>query len=154
MHAIIPELKTWATTESPDVIAWRAVLGANMTVSVVVECKTSRADFLADRAKPFRKDPARGMGYYRWMFAPSGLLRPDEIPERWGLAELGPRGVRKRLAAKPFKEHNAQAETALLVAALRRVHFPDPRFPPVHVTPEPMPSEGEGGALEPPWHAP
>src|ERR1700760_3011333 len=38
-----------ATGEIPDVIGWKA-----SCQSVLVECKVSRADFLADAAKPFR----------------------------------------------------------------------------------------------------
>ena len=42
--------------EMPDAIGWKKAAH-----SVLVECKISRADFLADRGKPFRKDDLLGM---------------------------------------------------------------------------------------------
>src|ERR1700722_4481017 len=38
--------------EMPDAIGWKRACH-----SVLVECKVTRADFLADRAKPFRLNP-------------------------------------------------------------------------------------------------
>ena len=41
-----------ATGEVPDAIGWKGFCR-----SVVVECKISRNDFLADAGKPFRQNP-------------------------------------------------------------------------------------------------
>lgn len=57
--------------------------------TVLVEVKTSRADFRADWEKPHRQDPALSGGTYRYYMAPAGLLRLDELPPRWGLVEYG-----------------------------------------------------------------
>lgn len=102
--------------EIPDVIGWGA-----SGFSVVVECKASRADFLADRKKFFRRMPDLGMGAYRWFFTPRGLIEPSELPERWGLAEL--RGTRVFKVRKPesFVERAVHNEMQLLVSALSRV---------------------------------
>jgi hypothetical protein len=43
--------------EMPDAIGWKRACH-----SVLVECKISRADFLADRNKPFRQKPQSGVG--------------------------------------------------------------------------------------------
>jgi hypothetical protein len=43
--------------EMPDAIGWKRACH-----SVVVECKISRADFLADRAKPWRRKPEGAVG--------------------------------------------------------------------------------------------
>ena len=56
-----------ATGEVPDVIAWKG-----FCKSVLVECKVSRADFLADATKPFRLKPEEGMGSQRFYLAPTG----------------------------------------------------------------------------------
>src|SRR5690242_10724628 len=74
--------------EMPDAIGWKRACH-----SVVVECKISRADFLVDRQKPFRVKPQSGMGCERFYLAPSGMLRPDELPRGWGLLELRNRKV-------------------------------------------------------------
>ncbi len=91
--------------EIPDAIGW-----LRSGVSLLIECKASRADFLSDAVKPSRRSskasvsggpepsnaeppikPPRkteGLGAYRFYLAPSGLLHPDELPEGWGLLEL------------------------------------------------------------------
>lgn len=66
---------------------------AEGTETVVIEVKVSRSDFLADKNKPFRKDPSAGMGNYRYYMAPEGLIRPSDLPPKWGLLEVAGRGV-------------------------------------------------------------
>ncbi|HEX9959843.1 MAG TPA: hypothetical protein VGB00_02855, partial [Pyrinomonadaceae bacterium] len=57
---------TSAASEQPDAIGWR---GGN---SILIECKVSRSDFLADRKKSFREHLEMGMGDYRYFLAPVG----------------------------------------------------------------------------------
>ena len=54
--------------------------------SCVIEVKVSRGDFLSDFKKPHRVEdnPYITERYY---LAPAGLLKPEEIPDRWGLLE-------------------------------------------------------------------
>lgn len=106
--------------EQPDAIGWRDGL------SILVEVKVSRADFLRDRHKPFRADPAKGMGDWRFYLAPAGLIRPEELPTGWGLLECdgkrvhlvhgGPRG-NHWWGSVPFEGHKRN-ETRFLVSAL------------------------------------
>ena len=108
-----------ATGEVPDVIAWRG-----FCKSVLVECKVSRSDFLADAAKPFRLKPEEGMGSQRFYMAPAGVIAPGDLPKHWGLLELSGREV--RMAVKPGRvnlrtEIGLMKEMNLLLASLRRV---------------------------------
>ncbi len=108
-----------ATGEVPDVIAWKG-----RSKSVLVECKVSRADFLADAAKPFRQKPEDGMGSQRFYMAPAGVIRAEELPKHWGLLELRAREV--RMTVKPGRADLRSAvglmkEMNLLLASLRRV---------------------------------
>src|SRR5512144_3308924 len=64
-----------ATGEVPDAIGWKGHCH-----SVLVECKASRADFLADADKPFRLQPESGLGCERFYLAPAGLIAPAELP--------------------------------------------------------------------------
>ena len=49
--------------ENPDAIGWRySYGGARYEGSILVECKTSRADFKQDFKKAFRQDPELGIG--------------------------------------------------------------------------------------------
>ena len=68
-------------TEVPDAIGWRN----SGRESFMVECKASRSDFLADKHKAHRWEGARAVGGYRYYMTPAGLVKPEEVPERWGL---------------------------------------------------------------------
>lgn len=74
-------------SEKPDAIGWRC----GGWESILVECKTSLSDFYADKKKPHRQGDGSGMGRERWYMTPPGLLKPEQIPDGWGLVEAGPR---------------------------------------------------------------
>lgn len=105
--------------EVPDAIGWKGACR-----SILVECKLTRSDFLADRAKPFRQDPAIGLGCERWYCTPAGLLSPKDLPRHWGFLEF--RAGELRIAVKASR-HNQRTpagllyEMNLLLASLRRV---------------------------------
>ncbi len=86
-----------ASGETPDVIGWK-----NTCRSVLIECKISRSDFLADREKPWRKQPENGTGCERLYLAPHGLIRPEELPKAWGLLECKNREI--TLTVKPRRQ--------------------------------------------------
>ncbi len=82
MMVVAPEAQGHSTSEYPDAIGWTAY-GS----SILIECKTSLADFRRDRDKWFRREPERGMGVLRYFLTPPGLLTGQALPERWGLLE-------------------------------------------------------------------
>ena len=104
--------------EMPDAIGWKRACH-----SVLVECKISRADFLADLSKMFRRKPELGMGCERYYLAPTGLLAAAELPAEWGLLECGRRGITLcRPSARNFRRDlGFKYEMNLLLASLRRV---------------------------------
>lgn len=108
------------SSEMPDAIGWK-----NACHSVLVESKVSRADFLADRAKPFRQKPEIGVGCERYYLAPRGLLRIEELPAGWGLLEVCGREIeRVKRSAKDLRSPiGFQYEMNLLLASLRRVEI-------------------------------
>ena len=120
---VITELST-SSSETPDAIGFDS--GG---YSTLIECKASRADFHADKKKHFRQRPEDGMGYYRYYMAPVGLLKPEELPEKWGLIEVYEKtesGRRKRyltVPPKPFFELNERAQTGMLVSIMRRLEI-------------------------------
>ena len=107
-----------ASGEMPDAIGWKRACH-----SVLVECKVTRADFLADRDKPCRMKPQNGVGCERFYFTPGGLVRPEELPAGWGLLEWRNRGVEMvQPAAKSLRTATGfRYEMNLLLASLRRV---------------------------------
>lgn len=109
------------TGEMPDVIGWKGKCR-----SVVIECKVSRADFLADRTKPWRLKPEIALGCERFYAAPKGMLRVNEIPPSWGLLEQ--RGNAFALTLKPARNSQRtssalMSEMNLLLSSLRRVEL-------------------------------
>lgn len=110
-----------ASGEMPDAIGWKRTQH-----SVVVECKISRADFLADRAKPFRQKPEIGLGCERFYLTVPDLVRAEELPLGWGLLECQRGRVKIVQSAAPKSLRSAQGmkyEMNLLLASLRRVEL-------------------------------
>jgi hypothetical protein len=104
--------------EMPDAIGWKRAHH-----SVLVECKVTRADFLADRAKAFRLKPEQGVGSERFYLTPPALIKPEELPAGWGLLQFG-RGHIEMLHASAKNLRTATGlryEMNLLLASLRRV---------------------------------
>ena len=106
--------------EMPDAIGWKKACR-----SVLVECKVSRADFVADRDKPFRQRPEIGVGCERYYLAPRGLVSIEELPASWGLLEVWGREIeRVKESAKNLRSAiGFQNEMNLLLASLRRVEI-------------------------------
>jgi hypothetical protein len=106
--------------EMPDAIGWKRACH-----SVVVECKISRADFLADLSKPFRSKPETAVGCERFYLAPAGLLSACELPKGSGLLELRNRQINKvKPSARNLRSDiGFQYEMNLLLASLRHVEL-------------------------------
>lgn len=124
---VFTELACIATSEIPDAIGFRG------DGSVLVECKTSRADFLSDKKKFFRVHGWQGVGTYRFFMAPEGIIKPDDLPVGWGLVTVSEKGRCKQVVGpkgncwsvdKDFRhEVNLQAEHGMMMSALRRLHI-------------------------------
>ena len=121
------ELNAFTTHgEIPDVIGFRH------DCSILLEAKTSRADFHADKKKLFRNYPEWGMGGHRFYICETDLIKPDDLPEGWGLIYVNDKG-RVRVKIKQYKgnnyyqnqfaEYNKEDEKALMYSALRRLHI-------------------------------
>jgi hypothetical protein len=119
---IILSEQACCTGEVPDVIAWKG-----RCRSVLVECKISRADFLADRSKPWRLEAQGALGCERFYMAPAGLIGRAELPPGWGLLEVHNRKVEIAVACNKRKSLRTPEgllnEMNLLLAGLRRVEI-------------------------------
>ena len=106
--------------EIPDAIGFKG------NQSILIECKTSRADFLADFKKDFKKIPDRGMGNMRLYICEEGVIKPEEVPYKWGLLYIKGKRIKKIVFPKGnmiplnfwFKK-NYEDEHALLYSCLR-----------------------------------
>jgi hypothetical protein len=106
--------------EMPDAIGWKRACH-----SVLVECKISRADFLADCDKPFRKKQEIGLGCERFYLTQPAMIRTEELPTGWGLLECHNRKIKLlQPAAKNLRTATGfRYEMNLLLASLRRVEI-------------------------------
>jgi hypothetical protein len=104
--------------EMPDAIGWKRACH-----SVLIECKVTRADFLADRSKPFRLKPEQGVGCERFYMVPARMVRCEELPVGWGLLEIDKGKIEMtRASAKNLRTATGfRYEMNLLLASLRRV---------------------------------
>ncbi len=102
-----------AGQETPDVFGW------NYWTSVMIEVKVSRSDFLSDAKKPFRQNPAEGVGEFRYYCCPQGLISANEVPVNWGLLWLEGSKITEEKAAKR-QESNGGAERTIITSIMRR----------------------------------
>lgn len=84
--------------ENPDVFGIRHGDNNHGVGTVLLEAKTSRSDFLADRKKPHRMNPEMGVGKWRYFICPVDLIKPEELPHKWGLIYVNSRGHCKIIA--------------------------------------------------------
>ncbi len=111
---VMKELVTYAM-ETPDAI------GFQHHESILVECKSSRADFLSDKKKFPRMYPQYGMGNLRYYMCPPNMIKPEEIPEKWGLLWAYPTMVRVVVEADP-QTPNLKGERTFMYSIVRRIH--------------------------------
>lgn len=114
------------TKERPDAIGWRSG-----DTSILIECKASRADFLADQKKKFRIDPHLGMGGHRYYLCPPDIILPEDLPDGWRLLWCYPKKICQIVGPKgnchwgrpPFENRNRAAEINTMYSALRRMEI-------------------------------
>lgn len=105
--------------EKPDAIGW-----LDGSLSIVVEAKRTRKDFLAERSRQDRKQHRRvgGMGTNRYYIARPGVIRRSEAEELgWGLIEAwSTRRLHTAVESRYFDADRA-AEFRLLLLQLSKV---------------------------------
>lgn len=103
----------------------------SFNMSAVIEVKTSHSDFLADKKKFCRSKEAeisnKQAGRLRWFLCPEGVIKKDELPEKWGLLYFGNKKVYPVVAPKEF-ENTSSADMEILMSILRREKFPSKIF--------------------------
>lgn len=119
---IAVELNVYGT-ENADVWA------TNGECSIVIEVKTSRADFLKDGKKWHRAETMKDYqsGNFRYYLAPAGMILTDELPEGWGLLEWDGKTI-TRVTPSQYRTVNNHADLIILSSILRREGFPEKIF--------------------------
>lgn len=100
------------------------VYATNRVTSTIIEVKTSHADFLADKRKYARSHEAEvnnhQLGNYRYYLCPEGVIKPEELPEGWGLLYWNGRKVDKVIPAPKCWETNHKADMFVLCSIIAR----------------------------------
>jgi hypothetical protein len=112
---VVTELVCNNMIEIPDVI------GFHSHGSLLVEAKTSKADFHKDQNKPFRIYTEKGMGQLRYYICPTGLLVANEMPPYWGLLYFDGKSVEVEKDAGVFNDYYWQGEQRILLSSIRRL---------------------------------
>jgi hypothetical protein len=111
---VVTECTAFCASLTPDALGWTA-----RGESTLIECKTSVSDFYRDRSKPSHRS-GRLVGRERFYLTPRGLLKPELIPDPWGLLEV--RGTIVRVVKPAVAcETDMQFELAIILAETRRV---------------------------------
>ena len=114
---VVPEYHSW-TAEIADAFGM-----AHGGYSCAIECKVSRGDLLRDRRKP-KHQGHDSLGFEQLYLAPEGIIRPGDLPERFGVLEL--QGPRNKLVLvrppMPNTDRDVIAEIEVCYSLLRRAH--------------------------------
>lgn len=94
-----------ATGEVPDVIGWKR------NMSILLEAKTSRADFARDREKECRHPAGAGLGQLRYYITSAGLILPEEVQNGWGLLAVYPKMTREIKTPPKLIEFSGRTST-------------------------------------------
>lgn len=86
----------------------------------LIEVKVSRADFLSDKNKYWRKLPSYGIGSFRSYLCPEGIIKESDLPEKWGLIWLYENGDIIEVRKPELQESNHREEINLITSILRR----------------------------------
>jgi hypothetical protein len=114
--AVLAEISTSAM-ENPDAIGWQT------HKSIVVECKASRADFLANKNKPCIRI-GHLVGNERYFICEPFVIKPEDLEGTdYGLiiVDGGYSRVKIRAKFRALDSGEHQDERTMLVSALRRI---------------------------------
>jgi hypothetical protein len=100
--------------ETPD------ALGFKKDYTILIECKMSRPDFRRDGKKDGRSHGANHYGNRRFYLVPEGLIRPDEVPDGWGLLYAGSESITVVVRAPFHKELEIKVEENKILYSLAR----------------------------------
>lgn len=109
---VVTQLAT--TGEEPDAIGWHG------SFSTLIECKSSLEDFRADAKKHFRRFAELGIGQHRFFLTEAGLIKPQLVPDGWGLLEITGKKIRQVRESHLF-EADGRHEIRILLSCLRRI---------------------------------
>lgn len=86
--------------------------------TVGIEIKISRSDFLRELNKPAKRESIEAYAMETYFACPLGILKPDELPEKWGLITVSEKGA--RIAKRAVQRDNITFDLNFLASVCRR----------------------------------
>jgi hypothetical protein len=96
--------------------------------AIAYEIKVDRADFQRELADPSKRQTWEPLASECWFAVPTGLVRPDEVPEGWGLLTMGEGGA-LRAVKKAQQRELPRWPFPFAQSIARRCADPPPPFP-------------------------
>ena len=86
--------------------------------TIGVEIKVSRSDFLRELNKPVKREQIETYAMETYFACPLGMLKPDELPEKWGLMTVSEKGA--RIARRAVQRDQIQLDIFFFASVCRR----------------------------------
>lgn len=96
---------------------------------IAYEVKVSRADFSKELQNPTKRQPAETLANECWFVTPAGMVKPDEVPEGWGLLEVMKNQEGLRAKKKAQYRNIENLPLGFIAAILRRSSDSPPQIP-------------------------
>lgn len=110
----------------PDVFACLPALKARNAAPAIYEVKVSRADFLADLAKPEKREAYAVLAEAVYYCCPDGMIDKAEVPDGFGLlCEVAEGQFELRKKARRAKCFELATDTAMTLMVKRQVPLGD-----------------------------
>lgn len=85
------------------------------------EVKRSRGDFLRELRQPEKRRWVEDNFHQTWFVVPSGLVKPDEVPESWGLLAATKDGKKLRQVKVAMHREVAPLPESMALSAIRSI---------------------------------
>lgn len=86
--------------------------------TIGVEIKVSRSDFLRELNNPAKREQIETYAMETYFACPLGMLKPDELPEKWGLMTVSDKGA--RIAKRAVQRDQLQLDIFFFASVCRR----------------------------------
>jgi hypothetical protein len=83
------------------------------------EVKRSRGDFMRELERPAKREWVEKNFHQTWFVVPAGLIKPEEVPESWGLLVATKEGAELRKVKQAMHREIGAMPEALALSAIR-----------------------------------
>lgn len=106
----------WQAHRHVDAVAMDTWPSRGLTLHAI-EIKVDRGDWRREKREPEKAEQLARFCDLFWIAAPAGIVPIDEIPEAWGLLELGPKGI--GITKKAAKTKSVAVDRNFLAGVMR-----------------------------------